>query len=1081
MRHRAIVLTVVALCMSCDQGVVDPAGRPDGVTPSLSVQSGGGDPSFGLPAAADTYILSDTDGGDEGTVFQAVNQGHGSEETLWLSSSPRVRTLVRYDLGPLSGLTVESAKLEFTITSAAQVHGGGDWKDQSVDAHRLNEAWTEAGATWNCADDASPNEDEEVCSRRNRWKMTGNERQLAYDAMASATVPLTDGQTGVVELDVTEDVTKDVTAGFGGDGWLVKLGSEEGNNGVGFGSRESASGPHLAVVCSTSSLAAEIGALFPEELEAAAQLALCRIEALLAKPDAEGARAEAFGLIDYVLASQAAIKGTAEEIGSLIEGIQALVFPTEDVLEIPEEAFGEFGAVEVVDAAGSLVVSEAKRVVMNLPAGAVDDDVLIVIAPAEGPLPNYPGQQYGDFYSIQAFPAQAFDAGVEVVVDICTTAPPWLHDQSNMQIGIIAQDASDPQGDRTMILNPAKNPSPVAGELDCDGPLPSMTRAEWLGRQVLGRLARLFGPEPLRAAPLRLYFSHNSLASSVYERGAGGGGGLGDCLSDAGYLFRATFDHNDVGASGEGAPPPLGTCRTEEGQWLAVLDTEGGASVGTILVKPESQGMGGYDTNDMVLELVDTTDDPTRVVLLGETNGAPTTGVYSVRWRSVVGASSTAGGGFALRPDLNVEGNAFVTLEFEPDGDLLINGTQRLDTVWSGGDAADYEMVVDLDQDLVSLVVNGRPWGPSVPFVSGATDDRLSIVELAVGGVGNLWALDDLAIIELGPVATVEVTPASSQISAGDFLLLTATLRDANGSVLTGRAVTWASDQPSVASVNASGVVIGTGPGTAVITAESEGISGSATVTVGGVIQGVVVNDRDGDQNTVDPGEAPPPTIVNLYANDGPSVGELLSSTTTDLWGRYRFDGLETGTYLVEAIFGTVLPPYVVLRDYADARGLTLVNTVVVGISAASPTVGSWFPFPLPAWDYLTSAGINLDPTHFTFLFENGTILATVQERGATVSGVTTILWRCNDAPGASSPPAEGGCASRFSFTAEGTTDADGVAVFTGLPEGTYSVTALAPLGQTATTVLFLLRGNADVEAGTITISSPDLDPFDDG
>ena len=62
---------------------------------------------------------------------------------------------------------------------------------------------------------------------------------------------------------------------------------------------------------------------------------------------------------------------------------------------------------------------------------------------------------------------------------------------------------------------------------------------------------------------------------------------------------------------------------------------------------------------------------------------------------------------------------------------------------------------------------------------------------------------------------------------------MTATLRDANNNVLTGRVVNWSSDAPSVASVHPNtGVVTGVSPGSATITGTSEGKSGTSSVTV---------------------------------------------------------------------------------------------------------------------------------------------------------------------------------------------------------------------------------------------------------
>jgi len=82
------------------------------------------------------------------------------------------------------------------------------------------------------------------------------------------------------------------------------------------------------------------------------------------------------------------------------------------------------------------------------------------------------------------------------------------------------------------------------------------------------------------------------------------------------------------------------------------------------------------------------------------------------------------------------------------------------------------------------------------------------------------------------PVASVTVSPASVSLVVGGTQALTATLRDANGNILTGRTVTWVSSAPLVASVTGGGVVSGLVVGSATLTATSEGQSGTAAVTV---------------------------------------------------------------------------------------------------------------------------------------------------------------------------------------------------------------------------------------------------------
>jgi len=82
------------------------------------------------------------------------------------------------------------------------------------------------------------------------------------------------------------------------------------------------------------------------------------------------------------------------------------------------------------------------------------------------------------------------------------------------------------------------------------------------------------------------------------------------------------------------------------------------------------------------------------------------------------------------------------------------------------------------------------------------------------------------------PVASVTVSPATTSVAPGGTVQLSATPRDANGNALTGRVVSWASGAPGIATVSASGLVTGVAAGSAVISATSEGVTGTATVSV---------------------------------------------------------------------------------------------------------------------------------------------------------------------------------------------------------------------------------------------------------
>ena len=82
------------------------------------------------------------------------------------------------------------------------------------------------------------------------------------------------------------------------------------------------------------------------------------------------------------------------------------------------------------------------------------------------------------------------------------------------------------------------------------------------------------------------------------------------------------------------------------------------------------------------------------------------------------------------------------------------------------------------------------------------------------------------------PVATVEVSPDSSDLPVGEQLPLAATTKAANNAVLTGRTIAWSTSNESVASVSSAGVVTANATGVATITATSEGVAGTAKVVV---------------------------------------------------------------------------------------------------------------------------------------------------------------------------------------------------------------------------------------------------------
>ncbi len=144
--------------------------------------------------------------------------------------------------------------------------------------------------------------------------------------------------------------------------------------------------------------------------------------------------------------------------------------------------------------------------------------------------------------------------------------------------------------------------------------------------------------------------------------------------------------------------------------------------------------------------------------------------------------------------------------------------------------------------------------------------------------LGLVWLLgcDDVAVTAV-EVASVAVSPGQVALFPGETVDLTATPRAASGSALEDRTVSWRSEDPAVATVNAQGRVQGVAPGQTRIVATAEGAEGSATITVnarpliglssaGVVFEGV---EREGSL---------PPIGVQVTNEGGGTLGGLSAS-----------------------------------------------------------------------------------------------------------------------------------------------------------------------------------------------------------
>lgn len=140
--------------------------------------------------------------------------------------------------------------------------------------------------------------------------------------------------------------------------------------------------------------------------------------------------------------------------------------------------------------------------------------------------------------------------------------------------------------------------------------------------------------------------------------------------------------------------------------------------------------------------------------------------------------------------------------------------------------------------DASGATLTGRTvtWSSSDPQIASVSSS--GVVTAVAAGSATITAMSEgktgsaQITVTVPPVATVSVTPNTDTLQIGGTVALSATPRDGSGAALSGRAVTWSSDAPGVASVSADGVVTANSAGTATITATSEGKTGAATITV---------------------------------------------------------------------------------------------------------------------------------------------------------------------------------------------------------------------------------------------------------
>lgn len=262
--------------------------------------------------------------------------------------------------------------------------------------------------------------------------------------------------------------------------------------------------------------------------------------------------------------------------------------------------------------------------------------------------------------------------------------------------------------------------------------------------------------------------------------------------------------------------------------------------------------------------------------------------------------------------------------------------------------SATIDPIVYITQGGVELAVdNNSGGGVNARLVYTAPSTGNYEVRTMAAVAGTTGTYSATFTIAQPAVASVTVTSAATSVVRGQTIQYTATTRDASNNVLTGRAVTWSSDNTAIATVSATGVVTGVAVGSTTIRATSEGIQGTRVVTVTTDVNSVVVT--------------PSSFTLNAAGATQQLTADPRNAANASLTGRsVTWSSLNTAVATVSAS-GLVT---------AVANGTATIRATVEGVIGQATATVNITVNPCTATDYTLGSTINGQVTTSDCLFE---------------------------------------------------------------------------------------------------------------
>jgi uncharacterized protein YjdB len=201
---------------------------------------------------------------------------------------------------------------------------------------------------------------------------------------------------------------------------------------------------------------------------------------------------------------------------------------------------------------------------------------------------------------------------------------------------------------------------------------------------------------------------------------------------------------------------------------------------------------------------------------------------------------------------------------------LTVGGVETLTATVAPENAANKAVTWSSDKPAVAAVDNGGKVTAKAPGTAAIT------VKTADGGKTATCTVTVVA-----PVTGVSLKKTATTLTVGGAETLTATVAPPDA---TNKAVTWSSDKPAVATVDAAGKVTAKAPGTAAITVKTAdgGKTATCTVTVVAPVTGVTLNKTTvtltvGGSETLTATVAPPNATNKAvtWSSDKPAVATV--------------------------------------------------------------------------------------------------------------------------------------------------------------------------------------------------------------